>query len=65
MNKRLSVEQAAKILGYHPNHVRRLLRQGAIQGWKQRNYRWLIEMREVQRIKERQTERGRFYPDDW
>ena len=63
MDNWLTVREAAKLLGYHPNHLRRLLRKGAVSGRKQRNRHWAISRREVERLKDQQTERGRFYPD--
>ena len=63
MDNWLTVYEAAKLLGYHPNHLRRLLRKGSVSGWKQRNRYWAISRREVERVMDQQTERGRFYPD--
>ena len=63
MENWLTVKQAAPLLGYHPNHLRRLLRSGAVTGHKQRNGRWTISRREVRRIQDLQTEHGRYYPD--
>jgi excisionase family DNA binding protein len=63
MENWLTVAEAARRLGYHPNHLRRLLRSGAVSGRKRRNGHWAISRREVARIKELQTERGRYYPD--
>jgi hypothetical protein len=63
MDNWLTVAKAAKYLGYHPNHLRRLLRKGAVSGRKQRNGHWAISVREVRRVRALQTERGRYYPD--
>ena len=63
MNDWLTVAEAARQLDYHPNHLRRLLRSGAVSGRKQRNGHWAIHRQEVTRIKDLQTERGRYYPD--
>jgi excisionase family DNA binding protein len=63
MDTWLTVAQAAKQLGYHPNHLRRLLRSGVVSGWKQRNGHWAIPRREVERVQALQTEQGRYYPD--
>jgi excisionase family DNA binding protein len=63
MDTWLTVVQAAKLLGYHPNHLRRLLRSGAVSGRKQRNGHWAIHRREVERVMDLQTERGRYYPN--
>ena len=63
MENWLTVTEAAKLLGYHPNHLRRLLRKGAVSGRKQHNGRWAINRREIERVQDLQTERGRYYPD--
>lgn len=61
MNK-LTVKQAAKALGYHPDHVRRLLRAGVIRAEKVGGLVWLIDQEEVNRIK-REQENGRLYTE--
>lgn len=63
MNGLLTVEEAAKILDYHPNHVRRMLRQGKIRGKKPSGYAWMISRREVRRIKAAQDRHGRYRAD--
>ena len=62
MSEMLTAQEAADALGYHINHVYRLLRSGVIKA-EQFNRVWLIPRSEVQRIREAQSERGRFYPD--
>jgi excisionase family DNA binding protein len=62
MNHWLTVKQAADLLHYHPNHVRRLLRRGHIRGRKRRNRHWAIERHEIQRVQMLQSERGRYTP---
>jgi len=42
----LRVSQAAKALGFTPNHVRQLIRQGKIQAFKANN-EWRIPLRVV------------------
>ncbi len=42
----LKVSQAAKALGFTPNHVRQLIRQGKIQAFKVNN-EWRIPLRVV------------------
>lgn len=42
----LRVSQAAKALGFTPNHVRQLIRQGKIQAFKVNN-EWRIPLRVV------------------
>ena len=65
MSRHLTTKEAAARLGYHPNHLLRLLRRDVVQGHKGHNYRWQISEREVKRIKSLQTERGRYYPDSF
>jgi len=65
MDELLTVKEAARALGYHPNHLRRLLRRGVVRGHKLPSRRWLITHREVQRVKDRQSERGRYLPTAW
>ena len=65
MDNRLTVKEAAELLGYHPNHLRRLLRQGTVRGHKRRNGYWAIEQREVQRVLDLQSPRGRYCPGGW
>jgi excisionase family DNA binding protein len=54
----LTAEQAARELGYHLNHLYRMLANGTIKGKKWANA-WMIERSEVERIKAMQTEHGR------
>lgn len=58
MSDKLTVKQAAKELGYHPHHVYRLLRDGIIKGERFSRV-WMIDRREVARIKAQQDEHGR------
>jgi excisionase family DNA binding protein len=62
MGDKLTVAEAAKLLGYHENHVRRMLRSGVMKG-EQFNRIWIISRSEVERIKAAQTKGGRYYPD--
>lgn len=57
---KITVEKAAALLGYHPDHVRRLLRAGVIQGEKVCGVVWLIDRSEVEYILSAQRN-GRFY----
>ena len=59
MRDMLTVQEAAKRLQYHPNHVRRMLRAGTIKGERIGNY-WFIARPEVDRIKAGQDDMGRF-----
>ena len=58
---KLTVKQAAVELGYHPNHLRRLLRQGVVKGEKLAGVLWQIEPEEVERVKQAQIEGRLFY----
>ena len=52
-----TTEEAAEILGYHPAHVRRILRQGVIKGHNF-NGVWMIDRSEVERVKALQSPKG-------
>lgn len=59
----ITPQETAEILGYHLNHVYRLLKQGKIKGEKK--YRvWLIDREEVIRLKAMQDEHGRLLTED-
>ena len=62
MDDWLTVDQAAGLLGFHPNYLRRLLRRGLVIGRKRRNRHWAIARREVPSVQMLQTERGRYTP---
>lgn len=62
-NTELTAEQAAEELGYHVNHVYRLLAQGKMRG-RQFNRVWMIEQAEVTRVKALQDDHGRLPRDD-
>ncbi|MFZ5915540.1 MAG: helix-turn-helix domain-containing protein [Chloroflexota bacterium] len=62
MTNKLTVRQAAEVLGYHPDHVRRLLRAGIIKAEKAGGLVWLIDRAEIERIT-REQENGRLYLD--
>ncbi len=59
----LTVKEAAAELGYHPDHVRRLLREGTIQG-RHFGIVWMIPESEVSRIKDLQGDSGRRPPGE-
>ena len=58
MSDRLTAQDAAKMLGYHVNHVYRLLRDGALKG-EQFNRVWIIPRSEIARVKQMQNDHGR------
>ncbi len=58
MSEPLTVKEAAAELGYHPEHVRDLLRQRVIKA-RQFNRVWMIPAEEVARIKDLQGPGGR------
>ena len=62
MTEWLTVKEAASLLNYHPNHVRRLLRKGHIVGYKLSSGYWVISMREVRRVQDHQSPKGRYMP---
>lgn len=58
MDKPLTLQEAAELLGYHPDHVRRLLKGGQMKA--ERFHRaWAIPRQEVDRIKALQGKGGR------
>jgi len=54
----ITVEEAAEILGYHTDHVYRLLRQGRLDGQKFGNG-WVVSVSSVAETKARQDDSGR------
>jgi excisionase family DNA binding protein len=58
MSDRLTAQAAADALGYHIDHVYRLLRSGVMKA-EQFNRVWLIPKSEVERIRALQTKGGR------
>ncbi len=58
MVERITVKQAAGILGYHPNHVYRLLRDGTLKG-EQFNRVWIVDRQDAVRLKSEQDDNGR------
>lgn len=58
MARSLTVPEVAQRLGYHPDHVRRLLKAGTIKG-ERVGGRWLLDPVEVERIKALQGPGGR------
>lgn len=58
MDRPLTLQEAAELLGYHPDHVRRLLKSGLMKA--DRFHRaWAIPRQEVDRIKALQGKGGR------
>jgi len=58
MTRKMTAAEAAEELGYHLNHLYRLLKSGQVRG-EQFNGVWIIERAEVDRVKAMQDERGR------
>lgn len=58
MSRPLTVKEAAAELGYHPDHLRRLLKGQVIKG-ERAGLVWLIPVEEVARIKDLQGPGGR------
>ncbi len=61
MGDKLTAQEAANELGYHVNHVYRLLRLGAMHGELVHGRVWLIDRAEVEHIKAQQNEHGRYH----
>jgi len=62
MKGKLTPQQVADKLGYHVNHVYRLLASSDIRG-EQFNRTWMIDESEVKRIERLRQEHGRFWKD--
>ena len=60
MAEKITAHEAAEYLGYHINHVYRLLKEGRLQG-EQFNRVWILDQREVERFKALQDEHGRVW----
>jgi len=60
-NEMLTVQEAADILDYHPDHVRRLLRKGAIEGDLVGGHVWMVARVEVERVRLLQDASGRYH----
>lgn len=61
MSNIISAEEAAKQLGYHKNHVYRLLREGKIKG-ERVGGGWVVDAQSVALAKAQQDVNGRI---DW
>jgi excisionase family DNA binding protein len=55
----ITAHEAAAQLGYHVNHLYRLLRNGTVRGRKVAGRVWLVPQDEVDRVKVLQDEHGR------
>ena len=58
MDDLLTTHEAAELLGYHPDHMRKLLQSGKVRG-RQFGRSWMIDRSEVERIKALQGPGGR------
>lgn len=58
MTEKITVKDAALVLGYHPNHVYRLLRDGTLKG-ERFNRVWMVDRLDVARLKSEQNDNGR------
>ncbi len=54
--KLMSVEEAAEYLGFHPEHVRRLARQGKLNGRKIGGKAWRFRPEDLEAIFEEDQE---------
>ena len=57
----LTAREAARELGYHVNHLYRLLAAGTVRGERFSGRVWAIRREEVTRIKKLQDENGRLW----
>lgn len=64
MRSKMTAQEAANELGYHLNHLYRLLAQGRITGTKLLDRVWVFDREEVDRVKALQDHRGRLPRDD-
>jgi excisionase family DNA binding protein len=60
MSEMLSAKEAAQELGYHKDHLYRLLNDGTVRGQRISGV-WLISRREIERVKRLQDEHGRLW----
>ena len=58
MARRFTVQEAAVMLGYNPDHLRRLLRAGTVKGERFSRV-WMVDRTEVESIKGLQGRGGR------
>ena len=56
----LSAKETAQALGYHKDHIYRLLNDGTIKGRRVSGV-WLISRREVERVKRLKERDGKLY----
>ena len=61
MSEKLTAQQAADELGYHVNHLYRLLARGTVRGTRWGGKVWMIDRGEVDRVKALQDEHGRLW----
>jgi len=61
VNDFLTAEQAATELGYHLNHLYRLLADKTVKGEKWGGKAWMISRKEIERVKSLQDEYGRLH----
>ena len=54
----INVEEAAELLGYHPEHVRRLARQGELPAVKVGNRVWCFSRAELAKWKAQRPKPG-------
>lgn len=54
----LTTAEASHLSGYHVNHVRRLIRDGAVKGRKWANLVWQVSKQSLLAYVEKQSEQG-------
>ena len=60
MSDQLTTKQVAKILGYHPGHIHRLVAAGIIKGEKI-GYYWFFDSDYIERLRQEQDDTGRLH----
>ncbi|NIV34309.1 MAG: excisionase family DNA-binding protein, partial [Anaerolineae bacterium] len=58
-NGAYSVRQVANYVGWHPDHLRQLIREGRVKAYRPNGYEWRIKGSEVARISQRLEHEGR------
>ena len=60
--KAYAVSQVAALVGYHPCHLKRLIRQGRVVAFKPNGHEWRISGEEVQRLLDARDHNGGLLP---
>lgn len=58
-NKWLSIDEASKLTGYTGGYLRRMLRNGELNGQLMHSRMWLIDVSDARKLAEKQHTNGR------